>query len=228
MNNKIKIIAILLLLFFTSFVFYAKDYYSAMPYAEKIYEVNGDLEFKSNNKKLGFIIYPGGKVDEIAYAPLAQLLNDNGYTVSIANFPLKLGILNSDYMDKIITNYPDIENWVIIGHSLGGVSATNYISKKPEKISGIVYLASYSTKNLKELPLKTISIIGTEDKILNYENYEKSKINYNEKFKEYKIHGGNHGYFGYYGEQDGDGKALISREEQHEQAVNIILNEFSK
>ena len=36
------------------------------------------------------------------------------------------------------------------------------------------------------------------------------------------VEGGNHAYFGNYGEQEGDGTATISREQQQEEAVNAI------
>ena len=45
-----------------------------------------------------------------------------------------------------------------------------------------------------------------------------------EAFYEYAIEGGNHAQFGNYGEQKGDGAALISAEEQQQQAVQFILD----
>ena len=38
-----------------------------------------------------------------------------------------------------------------------------------------------------------------------------------------EISGGNHAYFGNYGEQKGDGKATITREEQQKIAVKEIM-----
>ena len=40
----------------------------------------------------------------------------------------------------------------------------------------------------------------------------------------FEIKAGNHAYFGDYGEQEGDGTALISREEQQKQAVEQIIS----
>lgn len=45
-----------------------------------------------------------------------------------------------------------------------------------------------------------------------------------EAYYEYAIEGGNHAQFGNYGEQKGDGAALISAEEQQQQAVQFILD----
>ena len=44
---------------------------------------------------------------------------------------------------------------------------------------------------------------------------------------EYIIDGGNHAYFGCYGEQKGDGKALITRDKQINLTVNKILEFLS-
>ena len=42
------------------------------------------------------------------------------------------------------------------------------------------------------------------------------------------IDGGNHAQFGDYGEQDGDGKATITPEEQQRQTAEEIVNFFAK
>jgi hypothetical protein len=55
------------------------------------------------------------------------------------------------------------------------------------------------------------------------EKYEEYKPNLPEDFKEVVINGGCHAYFGAYGEQEGDKKATITREEQIEITVKEIL-----
>ena len=42
----------------------------------------------------------------------------------------------------------------------------------------------------------------------------------------YTIPGGNHAYFGKYGEQKGDGEATISREDQTKETVKILQKWF--
>ena len=49
---------------------------------------------------------------------------------------------------------------------------------------------------------------------MNREKYEENKGNLPIGFTEVIIDGGNHAYFGMYGEQDGDGRAAISNVEQ--------------
>ncbi len=230
MNKKQKILLITLipLIAILGFIaYYSNDYYRAMPDIKEIYAENENLFFDNANNELGFIIYPGGKVEEVAYAPLANELNDAGYKVAIAEFPIKLGILDTDYAGKIIREYPSVESWVIVGHSLGGTSASIYVANDYNpQISGLVFLGSYTNEDLKDLPTKTISIIGTNDTVLNFENLKKTKQLYNSEHIFYDIDGGNHAYFAYYGEQKGDGTALITRETQIDLTVQYILENF--
>ncbi len=226
-----KISSVFITIFFLVFSFilyYANDYYKPLEKAINIYNENDGLFFDAPNKNIGFVIYPGGKVDEIAYTPLAKQLNNAGYKVEIAKFPMKLGILKPNYVEKIIENNPDVESWVVIGHSLGGTSISHYLyNNNNEKISGLVYLASYSDKNIEHIPIKTISITGTNDFIINPENFKNSKTNYSNTHKFYNLENGNHSYFAYYPLQKGDSETTITREEQINKTVEIILKEFT-
>jgi hypothetical protein len=49
---------------------------------------------------------------------------------------------------------------------------------------------------------------------MNKEKYEKYKTNLPADFTEYVLEGGNHAFFGMYGEQDGDSKGTMTNEEQ--------------
>ena len=70
-----------------------------------------------------------------------------------------------------------------------------------------------------------LSIVGSLDGVL--KSYEESKKYLPNSFKEVWIDGGNHSGFANYGEQAGDNKATISKEEQQELTVEAIV-EFAK
>ncbi len=230
MNLKKKILitlfsVLVIIILFT--IWYANDYYRADEYANEVFDANGSYFFDSSNDELGFIIYPGAKVEEKAYAPLAKLINDFGYKVAIAQFPMKLAILDINYADDIIKSYPDVEKWVIVAHSLGGTAGSMYVKNNPD-IYGLVFLGSYTNADLKNSPVKTISITGTNDNVINSDNFNKAKEFYNDEHIFYTIEGGNHAYFGNYGEQKGDGTATISPYEQQQLTVQYILDTFEK
>lgn len=225
MLKKIGIgILVVISLIGIAFGVYVSNGYKPDEVALEIYKKNDEqLAFESENTELGFIIYPGGKVDEVAYIRMAQLLNDEGYTAVVEGFPFDIGFFGINNADKTIEKYKDIDKWIIIGHSLGGVTASEYVYKNPEHIEGIVFLASYPTKDLKDLDMKTLYIRAENDKVLELESYEEGKATNSENFEEIVIDGGNHAGFANYGTQKGDGKNTIGDEEQQRLTVKAIL-----
>lgn len=182
--------------------------------------------FMPTNKEVdsAFILYPGALVDADAYAPLMMELSSRGIPSFIAKMPLDMAILKSDVAAQIVACYPDIQNWYIGGHSLGGVMAANYALKNPDSFKGIAFLASYPNKDLSGTDFKALSLYGTNDTVLNMESYEQSKPLLPDKaFTEIVIDGGNHANFGNYGAQSGDSPATISAEEQQHITVSAIL-----
>lgn len=192
--------------------------------------VEGDItEFipKDVVSKTGVIIYPGARIDVKAYAPLANRLAQNGYKVFAVDMPFNMAIFSSHKADKVIEENKDIENWVIVGHSLGGAMATNAISTN-NKIKGIVYLASYpSGDKIKDSGAKVLSIWGSKDGVINFDNMIKAKEDLPKDTEYVEIEGGNHSAFGDYGLQNGDTKSIIPENKQLDITVESICNFIS-
>lgn len=169
-----------------------------------------------------FIFYPGGAVDYSAYLPLLIRCAKNGVKCFLIQMPYDLAILNISAADKFFIDYPEIKNWYIGGHSLGGAMSAAYVAKHKENLKGLILLAAYSTEDLSEIGLKVLSVYGSRDGVLKKENYEKCKSNLPKNFEEHVIEGGNHCQFGTYGFQDGDNVATISSDEQQTIAANYI------
>lgn len=220
-----------ILIGFVSFFIYAEIYYHADESVDtslksstllNVEEKKSTIEFTPtlNAKKTGFIFYPGGKVEEEAYAPLINKLSNTGVYCVIVRMPFRLAVLGSSKADSIIKNHLEIENWYIGGHSLGGAMAASYASSHSDKIQGLILLAAYSTKDVKDLSV--LSIKGSEDKVLNLDKYEKYHSNLPDDVIEITIPGGIHSYYGNYGMQKGDGEATITREKQQNLTVANI------
>ncbi len=192
--------------------------------------VEGDItEFipKDVVSNTGVIIYPGARIDVKAYAPLANRLAQNGYKVFAVDMPFNMAIFLSHKADKVIEENKDIENWVIVGHSLGGAMATNAISTN-NKIKGIVYLASYpSGDKIKDSGAKVLSIWGSKDGVINFDNMIKAKEDLPKDTEYVEIEGGNHSAFGDYGLQKGDTKSIIPENKQLDITVESICNFIS-
>ncbi len=220
----VAVIAVIMVAFFV----YVGNGYEADYVAEQIYIDNySSLEFKGENKEYGFIIYPGGKVDEVAYMRFAQLMNNEGYTTVVADFPFDIGFLGINKADEIMEKYSDVEKWVIVGHSLGGVSGAVYANENPEKVDTLVFLSSYSTEDLKDTDINVLSIKCSNDTVLNEEGYDEALINYDKEhnnFLQTLIEGGNHAGYANYGPQEGDGENEIGSEVQQTIVRDTILD----
>lgn len=121
----------------------------------------------------------------------------------------------------------EYEHWYVSGHSLGGAMAANFAAEHGEKLEGLVLFAAYATKELPD-NLCTVSVYGSEDNVLNMEKVESGRVYMPADYTEYCIQGGNHAWFAYYGEQDGDGTATVTREEQQRLTVDAIVNKLIK
>ena len=183
---------------------------------------NGYLIFEPEQIENGLIFYPGGKVEHTAYIPLMEALASEGTLCILVKMPFRLAVFDSNAADGLQENYPEVESWYLGGHSLGGSMAASYLSKHAESFDGLILLGSYSTADLSDLDVKVLSIYGSEDLVLNRENYEANKKNLPDDFKEVIIEGGCHAYFGMYGAQEGDGVPAITNEEQILRTVEAI------
>lgn len=213
--------------------FYVDDYYHAQEEAMEVMQSDENMEvvveknsitFIPDNPKTGFIFYPGGKVEFSAYNKLLHNLAKQDILCVVVKMPMNLAVFDIDAAKGIPSNYPEINHWYIGGHSLGGSMAASYVAGKTDvPYDGLVLLASYSTEDLSSSDLKVMSLFGSEDKVLNSEKYNEYHENLPASVVEIVIEGGNHAQFGNYGEQDKDGKATISNEEQIALTTNYLL-----
>lgn len=169
-----------------------------------------------------FVFYPGAKVEYTAYLPILYQLAEQGVDCFLIEMPCNLAILGKDKAEKIRNGY-EYNHWYLSGHSLGGAMAASYVSEHLEKWDGIVLLAAYPTKSLKADSFSVVSIYGSEDGVLDKDKLKKGQDYMPSDYTELCIEGGNHAWFGNYGEQKGDGKATISNQEQQQQTVETIL-----
>lgn len=176
--------------------------------------------------QIGLILYPGGRVEALAYAPTARAIAEHGFLVVLPEMRLNLAVFSPDIAEEIIASYPDIDTWAIGGHSLGGAMAARYAYLNPERISGLVLWASYpaESNNLSDMDnIQVLSISATLDGLATQEDIAAAKNLLPADTTWIEIVGGNHAGFGYYGPQDGDNSASISQEEQQEIIVEATM-----
>ncbi len=221
-------------LFVIGTAIYLNDYYHATDEAIQAIEESSEfvtvevqkddhIAFIPNKALVGLIFYPGGKVEHEAYAPLMRACAEQGILCVLMDMPANLAVFDINAAKGIQEEYTDVAQWYLGGHSLGGNMAAGYIRKHIDEYEGLVLLGSYASKDISQSGLGVVSILGSKDEVLNQKKYEKNKKNLPGDYRETIIEGGCHSYFGYYGEQDGDGKATITREEQINYTVSEIL-----
>ena len=178
-----------------------------------------------SNKNIGFIIYPGGRVDYRSYAPMAHRIAAEGYLVVIVRMPLNLAVLGANKANDVIKSYSQISSWVVGGHSLGGTMAAQFAHENPLIVKGLVLWAAYpaSGTNLSKDNLLVTTIHGTNDGLVSLNQIENSLKQLPTSTTRIEISGGNHAQFGWYGDQGGDNKATITREEQENQIFNATV-----
>lgn len=241
-KNVIKIMSIVALIAAITFgaLLYVNDFYEATDVAKKailgneqitvteedgyyLFAQDPSVSYAGPGTGKGIIFYPGGKVEETAYAPLLLRFANEGYEVYLIKMPAKLAILGANAAEKVMEKAPNIKEWTMMGHSLGGVAAATFSASHEDKVVNLVLLASYSMENLADKDIRVYSFYGSEDKVLNMESYISYHENLPDSLVETVIEGGNHANFGHYGVQEGDGKASITREEQQESVLDVFL-----
>ena len=175
--------------------------------------------------KTGLIFYPGGRVDPRSYAPIAMDIAQRGYLVVIVPMPFNLAVFGAGEASRIIETYPDINHWVIAGHSLGGSMAARYSLQNPEQIKGLVLWAAYPAAgdDLTNYDIDSASIFGSNDGLVGEQDIQNAREQLPSGNFFQMIEGGNHAQFGWYGDQPGDYPAEISRQEQQEMIVETTL-----
>ncbi|BDZ67890.1 alpha/beta fold hydrolase [Methanobacterium ferruginis] len=232
------VVLVILVITVTAFTYYVSDYYHADTRAlmalnstDSYTVVNTDdsVTFTptGNRSAIGLIIYPGAKVQTESYSVIGSKLAENGYTTIIAKMPFNLAFFGVNKADRVIEKHTEINTWVIIGHSLGGVFASEYALNHQDKIRGVIYLAAYPSSNVSNVTFKALSIRGSRDGLTLSEDISGNLDKFPKNTTFITIEGGNHYNFGDYGFQAGDNNSTITREEQQKQTVDAIV-EFLK
>lgn len=241
-GSKKRLFLLIILVVFAvvaaSFVYYVSDYYPADSKAVaalkstesyNVTDTANSIAFTptQNKSTKGIIFYPGGKVQPEAYSVIASKLAANGYTTIIVKMPFNLAFFGVNSADDVMAKHPEITSWVIMGHSLGGVFASEYAVNHQDKIKGVVYLAAYPSTNASNATFKALSIRGSLDNLTKAQDISNNKNKFPANTIFITIPGGNHYNNGNYGPQAGDNNSTITRDKQQNETVSYIL-EFLK
>jgi len=175
----------------------------------------------------GLILYPEGNLDVRLYAPLAQMIAEEGYQVIFLSrrFEREYDFAGeATRMNTVIAAHPAIEKWVVGGLSGSSVLPVDFALKNPDKVDAVVLLASRldDVTSLAESDLPVLYVYGTRD------DENENLLNWQAPFLPAhtiygKINGGNRLQYGYTGPMARDVAAVISVEEQQRAAADYII-----
>ena len=222
---------ILLVLILASGVFLHFNTYrptvEALKEAEAAKIENKTVFFEGEPDKPAVLFYQGALVENTSYSIWAKKISEAGYPVYLIKQPLNLAVLAPNKANNIIEKN-QIEDYVIGGHSLGGVMASRFAAQqtKDSGLKGVFFLASYPDEkgSLLSFSGEIISITGSNDGVLNWDAYQKAKDYLPTQTQFKTIDGGNHAGFGSYGNQKKDKKASISNAAQQAQVADILVD----
>lgn len=196
---------------------YLNDTEKPSPTAQTAYETatmqSSSIAAFTADSTIGVIFYPGGKVEAPAYARLMKDLQTSGINAFLVTMPFNLAVFDADKAQDVIELNPQIDTWIIAGHSLGGAMAFDEFNKNPDIYAGLILLAAYP---LSLTDRDVLIIAATNDEVLDREKLDGFDVQW--------IDGGNHAQFGDYGDQAGDGEATISEAQQRQQTLDLILD----
>ena len=177
----------------------------------------------------GVLFQPGAKVEARAYAAILRPLVDAGFTVIIPKQPLGIGFLAMGAFESARDALPDIEQWVMAGHSLGGtvaaMDAEEHDTDDVAPVAGLLLYASYPASDMSTtLTSDVMSVSGSEDGLATPADIEESVAMLPQDSGFIEIDGAVHAFFGDYGPQPGDGTPTISQDEARSQIGRVSVD----
>ncbi|MFB2584953.1 alpha/beta hydrolase [Herbiconiux liukaitaii] len=156
----------------------------------------------------GLVFLAGAKVDPLAYASKLSGIAAAGTTVVIVRPILNFAIFEVRPLDDFTSLAPEVTDWFVGGHSLGGVKACQYAHD--EAVEGLVLLGSYCAGDESGLGKPVLSISAENDGLSTPAKIDASRATLPPDTIFVQLPGATHAQFGDYGLQPGDGSATVT------------------
>jgi len=191
----------------------------------------GSLRFETTDSvKATVLIFPGGLVDPEAYIPLARLIAVDGYIVHIIKMPFRMSTRGYQNIKELFDLNDPTQRYILGGHSQGGKMAAQFVYENPGLIDALFMLGTSHPRDIdmSNIDIPAIKISAENDGMASMREVEENAPLLPVNTRMITIEGGNHSQFGYMGHLLMDDKATISREEQHRQTVEHLLQFFNE
>lgn len=180
----------------------------------------------------GLIFYPGANCDVRGYAPVLREVAARGYLVAGVSMPFDLAILGPNRAHAVQAAFPEIDKWVIAGHSMGGAMAARYAFYHEDELAGLILWDSYpaDANSLADSKLPVVSILRATPDGTPSQVFEQRRHLLPDDGVRVPIPGGNHMYFGAFdgGAYVEEWDAIISRETQQVRLTEATLSAIGR
>lgn len=171
------------------------------------------IEPAEGGSEVGLVFIPGARVDPAAYLwKLSGIVAESGATVVVTEPTLNLAFFDTRPLSAFTSDAPDVSEWYVGGHSLGGVRACQLAGAGADAsavppVAGVVLFGSYCADDLSVSGIRALSLVGANDGLSTPEKVAAAAPLLPAGAVTVTLPGANHAAFGDYGPQPGDGVA---------------------
>ena len=169
----------------------------------------------------GLLYFPGARVDPYSYLHSLVDVAASGVTVVVMEPLFNMALFDPRNLGELTSAAPNVQNWTLAGHSLGGVRAC-MLADHPD-VTGLVLLASYCANDVSGLEIEVRQILASGDGLIDLVAVERARKFLPATTRTTTLDGANHASFGTYGDQPGDGPARLSRSDIREALTDLIV-----
>ncbi|WP_353814943.1 alpha/beta hydrolase [Agromyces sp. SYSU T00266] len=186
------------------------------------------IEPTSGDSDTGLVFIPGAKVEPSAYLyKLSGIVEETGMTVVITHPTLNLAFFDTRPLSAFTDDAPEVAQWFVGGHSLGGVRACQLAEGSDgaaggPRVVGLVLFGSYCANDLSGTELDVLSLVGEHDGLSTPEKVASAADLLPAGAESVLLEGANHAAFGDYGPQPGDGVATADRQAVRDDMASAV------
>ena len=161
----------------------------------------------------GLLIMHGALIKPQSYAQTAAYFAQLGYTVFVPNGPGRLSVNAVDSAAARLASF-GVEDWFFIGHSMGGYSSLELISRHQPNVRALALWAAGVPADFSGLNMPMLYIWGDNDGLQPPERFAEGQLNLPKSVRYITLKGANHKNFAMYSHQFFDNDAILNPQQQ--------------
>ncbi len=175
----------------------------------------------------GLVIMHGALIKPQSYAKTAAFFAAQGYTVLLPNGRGRLSITEVDSTAERLDDF-ELDGWFFIGHSMGGLSTLELVSKYEGNVKAVALWSSAMPFDHSDLTVPMLFIWGDNDGLLPAERFAEGRKNLPEDLEIITLKGGNHRNFAMYSHQFFDNELILDPATQVDSANTLTVVFFGE